>query len=503
MRGASPLRLNYAHRLVQAVLAVSLSLFFGGFLLLGVPAKLKLAFALVLAFVVLLLVAKNTRGVLLFTTSLVSSFYVGKDFVSSPNHIGELRSLGFYLIDALAIALILLYLGRLAIERRGQTSAFLSMTIPAAMWLAAALFSLRNARAIDVALMQMATMGKLFLLYLAVANSIQGEADARWLIGGLLLGLSCQALIGVAQGMAGHPLGLSFVGEGPYLVQQALGPISVHRAQGTIGHPNGYAMYLSATLSFAVAFPFSRSRAIYRVAAVGVLVVGVVGLVLSLSRGGWLSFVAVVVVVLVLAVRGQRLRLGVALGLGCLTLLAVLVLTLSQENLILTRFTSDDRGSAMSRVVLARGAAAMIRKYPLVGVGLNNYALFMPKYDPASLLAWQSPAMVHSVFLLVAAETGIVGLTGFVWFLTSLMVHAYRLSVRATSSMMWVAGVGSFCAFVSLAIHGMADYALIADVRLFAQFWLLAGLTAGLDAALKPGGGDAPLSMGGEELISK
>lgn len=68
------------------------------------------------------------------------------------------------------------------------------------------------------------------------------------------------------------------------------------------------------------------------------------------------------------------------------------------------------------RLQLAKAAILMIKESPLIGVGLNNFLIRLPDLwqEPATIRLFQP---VHNIFLLIAAETGLVGLTIFLWFL--------------------------------------------------------------------------------------
>jgi len=480
--GNRALQIVGEHQSVQFALSVLVGLLTGGSLLLDVPLKWKAACVVAMGFAVLLVVF-NTKRVLLFTVTFAVPFYIGKDFFSHPEHIGELYAVGFGLTDAIVVGLLVLYLGRLVI-RQAEIRLFPFTTIPALAWLVASAFAVVNARAIEVAAIQMITTGKLFLLYFVIANSVKDETDAKWPVGGSLLGVLCQALLGSYQGIAERPLGLSFLGEASQVFQMEIGQSLAYRPQGTIGHPNGYAMYLSATMPFPLALLFSKVRGLYKALAVIALGLGALGLIFSLSRGGWIGFVVVIITVLMLAVRRRQLKLHTALLMVGTTCLILLALTLSQRDLIVSRLTSDDRGSARSRIVLAKGALAIIQDHPLSGVGLNNYTFFMPQYDRASFEAWRGPAVVHNVFLLIFAETGLIGLVAFLWFLASLLIQAWRLVSRALNDTLWMTGVGILSAYIVLTLHNMVDYGLLASLQLFTQFWLLAGITAGLSRCI-------------------
>ena len=90
-------------------------------------------------------------------------------------------------------------------------------TVPALAWLVASALSAVSAREVDLALIQIGQMTKLFLLYIVVANCIEDEADIKWLVWALLVGALFEGLLGISQWVAGRPLGLSFLGEANHL----------------------------------------------------------------------------------------------------------------------------------------------------------------------------------------------------------------------------------------------------------------------------------------------
>jgi putative inorganic carbon (HCO3(-)) transporter len=155
------------------------------------------------------------------------------------------------------------------------------------------------------------------------------------------------------------------------------------------------------------------------------------------------------------------------------------VLALFGTDIILSRLTSDDQGSAYGRIGLAQTALAIIKDHPWVGIGLNNYMLVSPQYY-ARALAPQIPFVVHNAFLLIAAETGLVGLMAFLCLLASLLLRAWQIIDQAPNDTVWIAGVGIFCGFIALGLHSMTDYALLGSPQVFTQFWLLGGLAAAL-----------------------
>ncbi len=64
--------------------------------------------------------------------------------------------------------------------------------------------------------------------------------------------------------------------------------------------------------------------------------------------------------------------------------------------------------SIWRRIELAKAAWEMFKTSPIFGVGLGNFIPQLPKFlIPKKLYFWQP---VHNIFLLILAETGIIGL---------------------------------------------------------------------------------------------
>jgi len=468
---------------VQYALSILLGCLMGALFLLDLPTKWMVALIVVLSFALIILIIGDTKRVLLFGLTFSVPFYIGIGlpvFLQRVEHIGLSTAVDIQFIDILILALLIFRWVRLTTRQAGVRF-FPSTTVPALAWFIASALSLANAKDTYIALIQLVQMGKLFLIYLVVANGLEDETDVKVLLWALLLGVFFQGLLGSYQAITGHSFGLSFLGEGWDRLQLNMGRSVAYRAYGTIGHGNSYAMYLSATMPFALALLFSGIRGFYKVLTGIVLCVGILGLVFSLSRGGWLSFGVVIIVVLVFAIRRTHHKMHVSWAIGGAMLLVMISLALSQQNLIMRRLVSDDAGAAYARITMAKGAAAMINDYPILGVGLNNYSLLMPKYDMASF-AIEGLVIVHNIFLLITAEAGIIGLIAFLWLLATLLIRAWRLASGALSDTVWVAGVGIFSAYTVLTIHGMVDYAMLASAPLIRLFWLFAGATAALSA---------------------
>ena len=71
-----------------------------------------------------------------------------------------------------------------------------------------------------------------------------------------------------------------------------------------------------------------------------------------------------------------------------------------------------------------REALEMINRYPLTGVGLGNYLVRLPEFGQ-SLKTVRGLQPVHNIFLLIASETGLVGLVICLWLLLLTFIRLF------------------------------------------------------------------------------
>ena len=74
------------------------------------------------------------------------------------------------------------------------------------------------------------------------------------------------------------------------------------------------------------------------------------------------------------------------------------------------KFSSE---SFQLRQELNSTALTMIKKYPLFGIGLNNFIPSLSRFQKG--LSFKELQPVHNIYLLIGAETGLVGLGVFLW----------------------------------------------------------------------------------------
>ncbi|MCU1537270.1 MAG: hypothetical protein JWP82_1621, partial [Humibacillus sp.] len=333
--------------------------------------------------------------------------------------------------------------------------------------------SLLGAPSLGHALAELVRMGWMFLLYLYVAVRVRTARHIWAVLAGLVTFVAVELVVVVLQWRTGGVLGLSFLGVPQSLGERTTDAQAIGRPFGTIIHPVFMAAALGTTAMLALAFAIHRRRSLVRVTAGVSYLACLACMWVSQTRA---SFVAVLGVSAVLLVHGIRVRAipWSAVRTGALVATAGLVVGFPAISAKL----ADNFGTGHfwteidSRLQMNDIAGTMIADHPLLGVGLGNYELVLPRYEQNPVIFFGHP--VHNLYLLTLAEAGIVGLIGLVLVGIANYDVAIRLG-RTVDPLLRPLGIGVAAAMAFLMIEELLGFSLRQDIPL-ALYWLLAGL---------------------------
>lgn len=292
----------------------------------------------------------------------------------------------------------------------------LHISLPLTLYLAISGLSLFVARDVTLAFFEFFLLLQLYLVYVYVANFVRTPQDVLFVVCLLLVGCVLASLgiinIKLADGLPpvimGLPWGL------PTRVQFLdSGAGGVMRIGGTIGSPNNAGGYLAFVLVLAASVLFTGLNRPHKWVATAVLGLGGLALIFTFSRGGWAAFTLSIAVMLFFFARRTRLFSWKAPVAGALVLV---LLYIPFHGLVSERLFGDDKGAAVSRIPLMRLAYRVIEDNPVLGVGSNNFPVVMNHYITSEFRSGFLYA-VHNKYLLVWAETGILGLLAYLAFL--------------------------------------------------------------------------------------
>jgi putative inorganic carbon (HCO3(-)) transporter len=340
------------------------------------------------------------------------------------------------------------------------------------------------------------------VIYLFMASQVD-RRWGKWIVLSLVAAGSIEALFGVYQFFRR-------VGpEGFVLFGQFM------RAYGHFAQPNPFAGYLGlvAPLAYALGLQTldlwsgkatcARTKmrdVLSGVAGISVswgsVVVILVAIMMSWSRGAWLGVIAALTVVT--AVRSRRTRVAL---LGA-TVLAAYVLGAGGAQFLpsslVERFSgllpyvsgvdvtrvdiNDANWAVIERTAHWLAAIGMFADHPWIGVGIGNYSVAYAEY---ALGRWQDPlGHAHNYYLNVAAEAGLVGLLAYLTLFVAAILQAWHGAGRPVEaepegnvSAYWrVVTLGVLGVLVHLSMHSLFDNLYVHSMNV--QLGMVLGLLA-------------------------
>ena len=404
------------------------------------PSALVLT-AILLA-VVALVVGEVRRPLLaLVVADTAIGWDVNLRFRADLEAVGSLPGLNVSLTSIGLAGLWLLWL--LAYLARDPDVPRLRVSWPAAAYVAVVALSLGVAVDAESTMFEVALAVQTLLLLVYLLSWVRTAADVRFVAAALLV----TALVEIAAMAALHEgLRLPGIPAGDPHPGQTL-----DRLGGTFGSPNEAASFLVIVVPLALVLALAPVGRSLRVLAALTFAAGLVALVLTFSRGGWLGLTVALATLAVLALR----RRVVPLRRTVLALAVAAVALAPFLPTILTRLTQDDTNAAGARVPLIDLAWRIFSDHPVLGVGANGFGAAIPSYATPDLdFTWLYT--VHDRYLLVLAETGLVGLLAFLWFLCATLRRGLA-ATRAVEPVVAAVAIGLFAGLVGFLAHALVD----------------------------------------------
>jgi putative inorganic carbon (hco3(-)) transporter len=241
---------------------------------------------------------------------------------------------------------------------------------------------------------------------------------------------------------------------------EAIGTGGFAAIRSTFNHSNDFAVFLTTIFFILCGFMMQEKKKIIRSVLLGLSGLLIVNLWFTYSRGGWLTFF---LTLLLFAVLSDR-RVRFASFLFFIFMAAGLIfLPVARERILIT----FQPGGDMSRIALWTGAFSMFRSSPVIGTGIGLFMDRLPEYSD------HVGQYAHNSYLQILAETGILGLGAFLWFLFELISEACKKLKERREPML----MGVLLAATVFLIHSFFDTHFY-SLRLSMFFWMLAGMVS-------------------------
>lgn len=258
------------------------------------------------------------------------------------------------------------------------------------------------------------------------------------------------------------------------------------RVYSYLRNPNLLAGYLMPAASFSAMAVFAWRRWLPKLLGVVMTLTSSACLVLTLSRGGWLGFLAMAFVMMVLMVFWlspklpvwlQRLAIPVLLGGSVAVVLASIAVVPPVRERVLSIFAMRGDSSNNFRLNVYEAVFRMIRARPVIGIGPGNeafnavYPLFQnPRYTALS---------AYSIYFETLVEGGVVGFLAFLWMLGLSFQQGWAQLARLRETMAqqgyWL--IGALGAIAGLLVQGTFDTVWYRP-QLSTLWWMLLAIVA-------------------------
>jgi O-antigen ligase len=178
------------------------------------------------------------------------------------------------------------------------------------------------------------------------------------------------------------------------------------------------------------------------------------GLVLTLTRGAWLGFLAGAAA-LSLVLR----RLSALVTMGAVLLGLLLLLPAGPLEHRVRSFGDPSDPTMRERLYMWESGLQIVRDHPLTGVGPGQVKAVFPRYALPEAHR-KTTSHVHDTPLQITAERGLLGLGAWLWIWIAFFLHGARLLRRIgpQREREWGLVAGSLAAVLGFLVAGLFEY---------------------------------------------
>ncbi len=263
--------------------------------------------------------------------------------------------------------------------------------------------------------------------------------------------------------------------------ESGLGTIAQYRLAGNIGEKNRYAQIMLMLVPLGLFLAIGERSRVRKLVALGAAGITSIGVALTFSRGAAIGFVLLFGIMFLMGYLKWKHLLAVVLG-AAIVLAAVPVYTERLAELVAVSESVGDTGidqadgAIQSRVTEGLAALLAWADHPVIGVGPGQFPQYYRQYaEVVGIRVLARDREAHNLYLGMAAELGIIGITVFLIILglTFRELARARRAVRAYDPLMSDIVTGFLFAILAYLATG-----IFLHMSFIRYFWLMLGLAA-------------------------
>lgn len=337
--------------------------------------------------------------------------------------------------------------------------------------------SIINSEAVNFTLYEIFRHWKIIILFLVVRSVFQDgiSMDKFTRVAALLILFETL--------YAAYQLTTGDVTEDAQQVKELFVENGITRVTGTLRHPALLSLFTVLLLPFCVYGAVNgRSKLMYMSA----IAAGFVVICLTYSRTQIVLYFFVVGLCLFYFKRPNGrsiLRNKKIIYTSVIFSLVIMVGAIYNLENLYARFFDAPESSTTSRLILAKIALNMFVEHPIIGVGWNNFVDVMGKYDEfGASQNFRYPA--HNMYLLVMAETGILGISSYLFLIFGVYKIHKDTMKRGIDVSINNASAAALVSIMAILITGIQGWSFRAD-SIQAIIWINFGIICGLNDRAK------------------
>lgn len=242
----------------------------------------------------------------------------------------------------------------------------------------------------------------------------------------------------------------------------------------TFGNHNHLAGFLEMSLLLLTGFLFTGISREWRMILAYIFLLTLGAFILTLSRGGWISFsIGFAFVIGVLLIQNKPGNKAIFFSAG-IFLSALVLFVLSSTPVterIMTLNPGNEASGLDSRISIWKGVMQMIKDYPVTGTGPGTFSLVFTQYHPPGFGVRYY--MAHNDYLHFVSETGLPALPVMIWMVFCLFHSGFK-KLKHPSRLVRYSTLGAMGGITSILVHSAVDF----NLHIPANVWLFTLLVA-------------------------
>jgi len=329
-----------------------------------------------------------------------------------------------------------------------------SLDLPLAVFIVISIFSVIRFYDIHAGLDTFFLLLAYITFFYLLVNNVEDFRDVKLIIYGVVSIGSILSVYGLYQYLVG------FKELGKYIAEQSLAFEIPSRVFTIFISPNNLAGFLIMIVPLAFVIIMNTQKSWKKIAMLAALILMVDCILLTQSRGGWISF-GVVTGILVAGYAWMKKKdsLGNIIWIAVIVTITTILIVKLQGILSPTTPTysalslSKSTFSMEGRLLLWKGTLQIIKRYPIAGIGLGAFQSVYPMFQQGGLYS----RYVHNLYLEVFAETGIFGFISLIVAFYLVIIKGIVL-IKRKSPIYSELGIALLAASSGFMVHNFIDF---------------------------------------------